>query len=190
MVRIISTKPFRYKLRIKVDVIRGQFFPYTVITFWARRAFGSVFLPNKLVGFRSFGTVFDFFFISAQQPLRSLVRGFFWVIRNLRFGWVVELNVRGNAYLWRYWRIRRLRRFALFVRAGFFYNLLVLLPTTFRMFWHKSYIRLFSASFGDLMLVSEYLRFVRDLFPYKLAGFIFEEERFRLKLGKRAKTKK
>ena len=190
MFGIISVKPFRSKLRVGVSVIGERLLNCTVITFWARRASGVVFLLNKGQGFQSLDSAFSLFCISTKQVMQKMFRGLFWMIRNLRFGWVVEVNVRGNAYLWRYWRVRKLRRYALFVRAGFFFNLLVLLPTTLRMFWHKNYVRLFSVSFGDLALVTEYLRFVRDLFPYKLAGFIFEEERFKLKLGKRAKTKK
>jgi len=180
--KIISTKPSRQQIFVRLGRVGKQ---YGVATFWVRRARFSMFLLCKSLGFRD---LTGWFWVASKMTVRGFVSGVLWRLRNVRFGWVVEINVRGNAYLWRRWRIKKLKRSALMVRAGFFYNLLVILPTTLRLFWHKSYIRLFSASIGDLTLIAEYLRFTRDLFPYKIGGFIFEEERFEIKPGKKRKN--
>lgn len=179
---IISMKPVRQQLFMRLGKV-GRL--YGALSFWARRARFSVFLPLKAVGHISS----YWFWVVGVHAWRWFLRCMKAQMRDVRFGWVVEINVRGNAYLWRRWRIRKLRRAALLVRAGFFYNLLVVLPMTLRLFWHKSYVRLFTVNAGDLAAIAEYIRFTRNLFPYKLAGFIFEEERFILKPGKKGKNK-
>jgi hypothetical protein len=183
LLTILSVKPIRQQLFTRLGRV-GHL--YGVLSFWARNARFSVFTLVKAFGYRRVG---GWFWVLGLRLLGRLLGRTLWRLRNLRFGWVVELNVRGNTYLWRRWSVRKLRRVALLVRAGFFYNLLVMIPKTLRLFWHKSYIRLFAVNLGDMAAVAEYIRFVRNLFPYKLAGFTFEEERFIVKPGKKGKTK-
>lgn len=118
------------------------------------------------------------------------IKNFRNLLFDLIFGWFVRFRTIGYHYTARLYYRRNLKKtgqaFVLF-RLGFFYKVLIKLPASVKLYWRKRFFTLKGNNFHELFLLSNYIRFVRNLFPYKSKGFTFDNENFPLKTGKKSK---
>ena len=116
------------------------------------------------------------------------------------FGAGVGFFIEGYHFRIFYARVRKLGwRSLFFCRMGYFYNLLLVLPLHVRVFWRKRSFFLRGAFLSSFIALCFYLRMLRNLFPYKIKGVIYDNDRmarknyeetlFSLKPGKQDKQK-
>lgn len=73
--------------------------------------------------------------------------------------------------------------------VGHRYSILLKFPTSIKIFPRKRAFTVFGTNFIEVNYVLDYIRHLRDLFPYKKRGFVLTKENISLKRGKKEKFK-
>lgn len=77
----------------------------------------------------------------------------------------------------------------LFIFLGHRYSLALKFPDSVRIFRKKRSFTIFGTNFIEFNFIVDYVRHLRDLFPYKNRGFLIRKEVVSLKRGKKVKFK-
>jgi len=116
------------------------------------------------------------------------------------FAWLVNFGIDGYHFRAFLTKIKKLKKFAILFHLGFFYNVMLLFPKNIKIYWKKRSFKLRGSCLFELVLISSYIRMIRNLFPYKIKGFVYdnlltkkpgdyERELFYIKPGKKSKLR-
>jgi len=201
---ILATKPYRrilfIRLHVRFSSLSLRSFVYLMF-YGALGGFGIGVVvrniaierqghPRKLVGLR---------FVTLPRYFQFLANTLTLYLTGINFGWGINFFMEGYHFKAVYAYISKLRRSVLFCRMGFFYNLLLCFPRHIKFSWRKRSFFIRGSNFTEFLGVCFYLRMVRNLFPYKIKGFIYdnyfvnktiyEKDIFPLKKGKKDKQR-
>lgn len=210
---VISTKPYKRLLfcslvsihNIRKHQIVGNSSPF-FFKFGITGNFGSFFM---------FFYVKNFLLMNGANSNLPVLHNLGFVIRNLlfkkffsffkvaisgiQFAWMTIFAIEGYHFRTFLHYVKSLKRFAILFKLGFFYNLLLVFPKSFKIFWKKRLFKLRSSDLFALYNVSFYIRMLRNLFPYKVKGIIYdnfnysrpdyEKQLYVFKQGKKAKLR-
>lgn len=147
------------------------------------------FIFFKVIGFFGMQNFLIYFFLFKHfLVLRTVALSLFLNSVNLIFygvssGWFMHFILFGYNY--------RLKSSFfgsfLLLYLGFFYSLLFKFPSSVKIFRRKRAFLIFSTNLLDFNFTVSYLRHLRDLYPYKSRGLIFNRETFKFKQGKKVK---
>ena len=101
----------------------------------------------------------------------------------VNFGWVVKYSIIGYQYTIKFSKKRRYLK----INLGFRYRIFIILPCSISVFGERRKLALLGTNYIELIKVSRYIRYLRNLLPYKLKGLIFVDENVKLKQGKKVK---
>jgi len=73
------------------------------------------------------------------------------------------------------------------LNLGFRYKIFIILPSSIVIYGERRRFCLFGMNYIELWLVCKYIRFLRNLLPYKAKGLIYATETIKLKQGKKVK---
>lgn len=164
----------------------GRFGSFFIFFFVRNIVFCSTFLINL-------GLLLEFNFIKNIEKKICLF------LVGIQFAWMTVFSIEGYHFRIFRKRLKKLKRVVLKLRLGFLYRVVIVLPKSLRIFWKKRFFRLRGSDLVMLYMVSMYIRMVRNLFPYKVKGIVydnyglskgdFERQVFFIKPGKKAKLR-
>lgn len=201
---ILSTRPFKRLLFLHVKNINCQKRLNHVMllsfTFFSNLGSFSIFVFIKnVLSLPKHSTLFDLGFILDVVSLNFLKKLFLLFLNGIRYAWMTIFSIEGYHYRAFLTKIKKLKKSVIIFRLGFFYNLMILFSRNIRIYWKKRLFRLRGSNLLELFALSSYIRMVRNLFPYKIKGIIydnlalnkpeFEKEKFGVKPGKKAKVR-
>lgn len=201
---ILSTRPFKRLLFLHVKNINCQKRLKHVMllsfTFFSNLGSFSIFVFIKnVLRLPKHSTLFDLGFILDSVSLNFLKKLFLLFLNGIRYAWMTIFSIEGYHYRAFLTKIKKLKKSVIIFRLGFFYNLMILFSRNIRIYWKKRLFRLRGSNLLELFALSSYIRMVRNLFPYKIKGIIydnlalnkpeFEKEKFGVKPGKKAKVR-
>lgn len=206
---IISTRPYFRNIFFSFQCLGENFtdsnrcFTFKFVTVSNFGAFFFMLTCINFVSVASLKFVFDLGFISRQNVFFEFFNRFKLLILGIRFAWIINFAIEGYHFRAFLTKLKKMRRFAVLFHLGFFYNVLLFFPGTIKLFWKKRTFRIRGAILSELIMIAYYIRMIRNLFPYKIKGFIYdnliyfkpdayEKEMFGIKPGKKTdpKTKK
>lgn len=201
---VISTRPY----------LRTLFFSLKVIADSVRKVETKVTL--RFVTISNFGA-FVFFivlqnfviekffvgnlgFVLGERFFYEFLKKFRILIKGIRYAWLVNSAIEGYHFRAFLTKLRKMKKFVVLFHLGFFYNVLVFFPRTIKLYWKKRTFKIRGALLSELIMISHYIRIIRNLFPYKIKGFVYdslvhfkvdgyEKELFGIKPGKKGDTK-
>jgi len=206
---IISTRPYSRNIFFSMHCLgegvtgANRCFTFKFITVSNLGAFLFFLVCLNFVSAKSLKFVFDLGFISRQNVFLEFFNRFKILIKGIRFAWIINFAIEGYHFRAFLTKLKKMKKFAVLFHLGFFYNVLLFFPRTIKLFWKKRTFRIRGAILSELIMIAYYIRMIRNLFPYKIKGFIYdnliyfkpdayEKEMFGIKPGKKtdAKTKK
>jgi len=107
------------------------------------------------------------------------------VISSGIYRWFVRFNVVGYHYTMRTLKRRRW----LYLRMGYRYRFVIVMPKSLCILAKRRFFCLVGEKFKWLVEISNYIRNLRNLFPYKIKGIVYSLEKLFLKPGKRARLR-
>jgi hypothetical protein len=209
---VLSTRPYKRLLFCSLVCIQGV---KNIKSF----SYNNFFFKFGICG--NFGSFFMFFFSknllkmtvsSISQKLlfnlgfvvrKELFQKFFSFLKTavvgIHFSWMTIFAIEGYHFRTFLHYVKSLKQYAVLFKLGFFYNLLIVFPKSFKIFWKKRLFKLRSSDLLELYNISFYIRMLRNLFPYKVKGIIYdnfnrskpdyEKQLYRFKQGKKAKLR-
>jgi hypothetical protein len=116
----------------------------------------------------------------SESVLRSpLVRSLHEDLVGVHTGFAVAFFVEGYHLRFTPARVVQINRTAMLARLGHFRNLLFVFPPHMRFWFRKRSFFVRSGCLEEFSAVCLYLRMLRDLFPYKLKGLVYDGYLFR-----------
>jgi len=201
---ILSTRPFKRLLFLHVKNLNKLKKINNVIllsfTFFSNLGSFSIFVFVKnLIALSKNNSLFDLGFVLNRTSLIFLKKMLLLFLNGIRYAWMTIFSIEGYHYRAFLTKIKKLKKSVIIFRLGFFYNLMILFSRNIKIYWKKRLFRLRGSNLLELLALSSYIRMVRNLFPYKIKGIIydnlalnkpeFEKERFGVKPGKKAKVR-
>lgn len=200
---ILSTRPFKRLVFLHVKSLDKKKEIKKVIllkfSFFSNLGAFSIFVFVKNILALPKNFLFDLGFVVDQHVLLFLKKMFLLFLDGIRYAWMTIFSIEGYHYRAFLTKIKRLKKSVIIFRLGFFYNLMILFSRNIKIYWRKRLFRLRGSNLLELFAISSYIRLVRNLFPYKIKGIIydnyvlnkadFEKEKFGVKPGKKAKVR-
>jgi len=116
------------------------------------------------------------------NSLRNFIVNFF---VGFFFKYIVRFEIVGYHYIIRFSKFNNIMK----LKLGFKYRVNLRFPSTIRFINEKRKFVLLGEDFFVLKEISTYIRNLRNLYPYKRKGIVFNIENLKLKVGKKAKLR-
>lgn len=179
-----------FPLRVAVGdcVLRGCLFRWYKVR--GHFGFEYIYVRSELLtvqccNYKEIGIPFKQVLFVRQPVLRLFIRAFDAVFYGLNCGYFLRLGIIGYNY-----RLRTSHSQSyMFFFLGHFFSILIRLPSTVRVFRRKRNFIIFGINLLDFNYTVDYVRHLRDLYPYKTRGFSLLREVVPLKRGKKVKFK-
>jgi len=175
---VISTRPYLRTLFFSLKVVAESFLKLeqiltlrlVIISNFGAFVFfiGSQNFINENFFVGNFGLVLnDVFFFEFLKKFRVLIKG-------IRYAWLVNSAIEGYHFRAFLTKLRKMRKFVVLFHLGFLYNVLVFFPRTIKLYWKKRTFKIRGALLSELIMIAHYIRIIRNLFPYKIKGFVYD----------------
>lgn len=201
---IISTRPYFRNLFFNLKLFgkgllksENLFF----LKFSSFSKFGSFmfFLISQNIFFNK-EYVFNIGSIIGYEFFNEFLKRFKFFSMGIQYAWLVNFAIEGYHFRAFLTKIKSLRKFVIIFHLGFFYNVMLIFPKHVKIYWKKRSFNLRSAFLLELIMITTYIRMIRNLFPYKVKGFVYdnlifskasdyERELFYIKPGKKSKLR-
>jgi hypothetical protein len=193
--KIISIKPLRKKVFIKINLLtlalyslrkfRLQKHQFLLHIFFSSR-FGTNQSLLRVQSIIPFNQKFAFIFSLFQ---RKLIFSYFEkTLAGFLFPFYINFKLIGYHYKI-FKKRKKTRRLGIRFRMGFFDDYMFVFSKGIYLKRKKREFMLYSGNFVQLMMLSVFIRYIRNTFPYKNKGFSFVNDNPKLKVGKVVKFK-